>query len=328
MRASEVQGAVETLVRAGQPIYIWGPPGVGKSDVVRQAAASLNRQVVDIRALLLDPVDLRGLPRIGEDGRTSWSTPDFLPQSGNGILFLDELNAAPPLVQAACYQLVLDRRIGDYHLPRGWSVVAAGNRETDRSVTHRMPSALANRFTHIDFEVRLEDWISWALQEGMAPEVIAFLRFRPRLIHDFDPARNDKAFPTPRSWSFVSKILEVAEDDGLLKELIAGTVGPGAAAEFMGFLSACRELPTAEILLADPAGWRLPSDDPALLYALCELLASHASPESFGAITQIAADMPAEFSVLLIRDAVRKDASLVETPEFLDWAENHAEILV
>jgi hypothetical protein len=328
MRARAVQTAIETLVTAGQPLYIWGPPGIGKSDVVREAARALGRELVDIRALLLDPVDLRGLPRIDGEGRTSWSPPDFLPESGRGILFLDELNAAPPLVQAACYQLVLDRRIGDYRLPEGWSVVAAGNRETDRSVTHRMPSALANRFTHVDFEVRLEDWVDWALKEGMAPEVIAFLRFRPRLLHDFDPGRNEKAFPTPRSWAFVSRILDATDDGEILKPLVAGTVGAGAAAEFSGFLEVCRELPSAESLLADPRGWRLPQENPALLYALCELLASHASPESFVAITEIAAGLPVEFAVLLIRDSLRKDASLVDTGAFVDWAEAHAEILV
>ncbi|TWI76708.1 dynein-related subfamily AAA family protein [Desulfobotulus alkaliphilus] len=328
MRARLVQSTVETLVKAGQPLYLWGPPGIGKSDVVRQAAAAMDRELVDIRALLLDPVDLRGLPRIEKDGRTSWSPPDFLPVKGRGILFLDELNAAPPLVQAACYQLVLDRRIGDYKLPDGWSVVAAGNRETDRSVTHRMPSALANRFTHIDFEVRIEDWVDWALQEGIAPEVIAFLRFRPALLHHFDPTRNEKAFPTPRSWAFVSRILDATEDEEILSALVAGTVGAGAAAEFTGYLAVCRELPSAENLLSNPDTWKLPAEDPALLYALCELLASHASSKTFSAITRIASKLPVEFAVLLIRDAIRKDTRLVDTQEFILWAENHAEIFV
>lgn len=328
MRAAAVQSAVETLVRANQPLYIWGPPGVGKSDVVKAAALSLGRDLVDIRALLLDPVDLRGLPRITEDGKTSWSRPDFLPESGSGILFLDELNAAPPLVQAACYQLVLDRRIGEYRLPSGWSVVAAGNRETDRAVTHRMPSALANRFTHIDFDVRLEDWVDWAFQAEIAPEIIAFLRFRPKLLHDFDPTRNEKAFPTPRSWAFVSRILQGTEDPVLVADLVRGTVGAGAAAEFTGFLSLCERLPEATDLLENPEDWIVPEEDPALMYAVCELVASHAAPETFSGIAKIAGRLPVEFAVLLMRDAIRKDTTLVETPEFTDWAELHADVLV
>ena len=328
MRAAAVQSAIETLVTAGQPLYIWGPPGVGKSDVVREAARTLGRQLVDIRALLLDPVDLRGLPRIAEDGRTSWAQPDFLPTEGEGILFLDELNAAPPLVQAACYQLVLDRRIGDYKLPPGWAVVAAGNRESDRSVTHRMPSALANRFTHVEFDVRLEDWVDWAIGAGIAPEVIAFLRFRPRLLHDFDPTRNEKAFPTPRSWAFVSRILQSTEDPEILSSLVAGTVGEGAAAEFCGFLSVCRNLPAVEDLLTRPDDWEIPRGNPALLHAVCELLASHARKENFHSVVKIAHRMPTEFAVLMIRDAVRKDAELVDTQEFSTWAEAHADVLV
>lgn len=158
MKPSFMIEALRTLTKVNQPAFIWGPPGVGKSQLVAQVAAEQKKEMIDIRAVLLDPVDLRGLPHLGKDNTARWATPDFLPQEGEGILFLDELNAAPPLVQAACYQLTLDRKIGEYTLPDGWSVLAAGNRETDRSVTSRMPSALANRFIHLDFVVDLDDW--------------------------------------------------------------------------------------------------------------------------------------------------------------------------
>ena len=148
MRPSHVCEALHHLVRIRQPVFLWGPPGVGKSRLVADVARRQGRKLYDLRAVLLDPVDLRGLPRISDEGITSWCVPEFLPHpqdTEEGILFLDELNAAPPLVQAACYQLILDRRVGQYRLPDGWAVVAAGNRESDRAVTYRMPSALANR---------------------------------------------------------------------------------------------------------------------------------------------------------------------------------------
>jgi MoxR-like ATPase len=153
---------LKSLIEIQQPVFVLGPPGIGKSQVVAQVARQEGLALIDVRAVLLDPVDLRGLPHIDEQHRACWCPPDFLPQVGSGILFLDELNAAPPLVQAACYQLVLDLRLGEYQLPESWSIVAADNRETDRAVTHRMPSALANRFVHLNFDVDVEQWLVWA----------------------------------------------------------------------------------------------------------------------------------------------------------------------
>jgi MoxR-like ATPase len=194
MKPSLICATLNRLIKIRQPVFIWGAPGVGKSQIVAQVAAGQQLPLVDIRAVLLDPVDLRGLPHIDSEGRAHWSPPDFLPQNGSGVLFLDELNAAPPLVQAACYQLVLDRRIGEYRLPEGWSIIAAGNRETDRAVTHRMPSALANRFVHLSFDPDLGDWLVWAAAHDVSPEVVAFLRYRPGLLHAFDAQKDDKAF--------------------------------------------------------------------------------------------------------------------------------------
>ena len=178
MKASAITNALHTLFAAQQPVFIWGGPGIGKSAVVRQLARKLAIPLQDVRALLLDPVDLRGLPYLGADGRSKWATPDFLPKDGCGILFLDELNAAPAMVQASCYQLVLDRKLGEYTLPKDWAIVAAGNRDSDRAVTTRMPTPLRNRFVHLEFEVDLQEWSMWAIETGIRPEVIAFLRFR------------------------------------------------------------------------------------------------------------------------------------------------------
>jgi MoxR-like ATPase len=182
MKASVIYRALRALVAAKQPVFIWGGPGIGKSAIVRHLAAESALPLQDVRALLLDPVDLRGLPFLGQDGRSKWATPEFLPQGGSGILFLDELNAAPAMVQASCYQLVLDRKLGEYTLPEGWAITAAGNRDSGTTVTTRMPTPLRNRFVHLQFEVDLQDWSQWAIEAGIRPEVIAFLRFRQELL--------------------------------------------------------------------------------------------------------------------------------------------------
>jgi hypothetical protein len=294
---------------------------------VAQVAESQDYALQDIRAVLLDPVDLRGLPHIDNDGRAAWCPPDFLPIDGKGILFLDELNAAPPLVQAACYQLVLDRRLGNYRLPDGWRIVAAGNRETDRSVTHRMPSALANRFVHLDFDVDLEDWCAWAAENQVAPEVIAFMRFRPNLLHAFDPLKEEKAFPTPRSWEFVSGIVSAGSAVSRDYELLAGTVGEGAAAEFTGFQRLFHELPDPDALLNQPESADVP-DDPATLYAVCEVVAGKANAHNMPQVVAYARRLPPEFSVLLVRDAVKADREVVHTEAFNEWATAYSDVLL
>lgn len=327
MIPSRIATALSTLIPIGRPVFLWGPPGVGKSQVVAQAAQALGRDLTDIRAVLLDPVDLRGLPAIGDDGRSHWRPPAFLPREGTGVLFLDELNAAPPLVQAACYQLILDRRLGEYALPDGWSVVAAGNREQDRAVTHRMPSALANRMVHLDFEPHLEDWLAWAESAAIRPEVTAFVRFRPALLHDFDPSRAERAFPSPRTWEFVSNILAAGPSPEVEYDLFRGTVGEGAAAEFTGFLRVWRELPDTEAVLANPRQAPVPAE-PAAVYAICEALSRKAAAATMPALADYAARLPVEFGVLLMRDALRRDREIADTEAFAAWARDNAHVLV
>lgn len=327
MKPTQIVSALNALVSIRQPVFLWGAPGVGKSQIVSQVAAQQDLELRDIRAVLLDPVDLRGLPRIGDDGRSHWCPPAFLPVEGNGIIFLDELNAAPPLVQAACYQLILDRKLGEYCLPDGWTIVAAGNREQDRAVTHRMPSALANRMVHLDFDADIDDWVAWAQSAGIRPEVIAFLRFRPNLLHDFDPAVSEKAFPSPRSWEFVSAMLRAEPEEAVEYDLFRGAVGECGAAEFSGFLQIWRELPEPDAVLLAPESAPVPAE-PAAVYAICEALARKAAACTMDALVCYAARLPTEFGVLLMRDAVRQDKSVVQTDAFTRWAQANAHVLV
>ncbi len=330
MNPQQVISSLHTLIDIKQPVFIWGSPGIGKSQIVSQVAKEKNFKLIDIRAVLLDPVDIRGLPKISNDGQTSWCPPSFLPKSSctdNGIVFLDELNSAPPLVQAACYQLVLDRRVGEYILPDGWTVIAAGNGERDRSVTHRMPTALANRMVHIDMQTSVDDWLIWAEKSNIRPEILAFLRFRPSLIHDFDPQHSAKAFASPRSWEFMSRILNASVHESVEFELFQGTVGMSAATEFMGFLRVWRDLPTVENIIAKPSSIDVPSE-PATLYALCEALGGKTNTQNIDKVVEYALRMPAEFSVLLLRTAVCKDENLVHTGAFNDWAQKNAHVLM
>jgi len=315
------QALRQLVVEEQQPVFIWGSPGTGKSSVVNQLAAELGIALRDIRALLLDPVDLRGLPFVGKDGRSQWATPEFLPQDGEGILFLDELNAAPAMVQASCYQLVLDRKVGEYTLPEGWAIVAAGNRDSDRAATTRMPTPLRNRFVHLDLEVDVQEWSEWAIKANVRPEVIAFIRFRPELLSAFD--RDANAFPSPRSWEFVSRILNSRPDSSAEHELIAGAVGTGAATEFSAFLRMFRELPNIDSILLNPTQEPVP-ENAAAQYAVASALARCASDTNFDRISLYLNRLPTEFRVLCVRDATLRQPGIRSTAGYVRFAvENH-----
>lgn len=320
MKASAIVAALRALVAQRQPVFIWGGPGIGKSAVVDWLALSMKVQLQDVRALLLDPVDLRGLPHLS-DGRSKWATPDFLPRDGEGILFLDELNAAPAMVQASCYQLVLDRKLGEYTLPEGWSIIAAGNRDSDRAVTTRMPTPLRNRFVHLNFEVDMQEWCEWAVQAGIRPEIIAFLRFRPELLSAFN--RDDNAFPSPRTWEFVSRIMKASPPSAIEHELIAGAVGNGAATEFAAFLQIFRSLPNIDAILMNPRTEPVPVDA-AAQYAVASALAHCASDLNFDQVHTYLQRMPTEFGVLCVRDATLRSPDIRHTAGYTSWAvQNH-----
>lgn len=340
MRPSQIVSTLNCLLNAKQPTMIHGSPGVGKSDIVRQVAKQRGVELIDLRLSQLDPVDLRGVPSIDTKKRiTLWNTPNFLPTNGEGILFLDEINSAAQATQAAAYQLVLDRKLGDYVLPPGWDIVAAGNRVTDRAIVNEMSTALKNRFVHLEYEVNNEDWCSWALTSGITTEILSFIRFRPMLLNELDHRtdgeqerdrvqrlKNSNAFATPRSWEFMSNIIKQNPQQEIEYELYTGAVGEGPATEFMGYLKYYRDLPNLDALLLNPDTTNVP-EEPATLYALATGLAEKASPDSFERVVKYALRMPAEFQVLLMKDAVARDSVLTNSKSFNTWAIKNSHIL-
>ena len=251
---NEAKRSLRKCVKIKRPVFMWGPPGIGKSDIVHQIGAEQEREVIDVRLSLWEPTDIKGIPYYNADMKSmTWAPPSELPTdpTSTAILFLDELNSAAPATQAAAYQLILNRRVGTYVLPEGVSIVAAGNRETDKGVTYRMPAPLANRFVHIELRTDFDDWLMWATSNRVHEQVVGYVSFAKADLYDFDPRSASRAFATPRSWSFVSELLE---DDDLpentLTDLVAGAVGEGLAVKFMAHRKVAKQMPKPEDILA------------------------------------------------------------------------------
>lgn len=322
------------------PVMLWGPPGVGKSQMVAQVAAEHEVPVIDIRLSQMEPSDLRGIPfRVGD--HVEWAVPAMLPDAARhglrGILFLDEITSVPPSVSAAAYQLILDRRLGAYEVPLGWAIFAAGNRQGDRGVTYTMPAPLANRFSHFELDVNLDDWVVWAYAHGIDERLIGFLRFRPELLFEFDPAHNPVAFPSPRSWEFAHRALhKFGDNNELMVGALQACVGPAAGVELAAFVDNLDQLPDIDaILRGEQVSVPRETD---LQYAVASALVARAirvkdtpeAQESWGRILDYAGRFPQrEMGVMLVSDmhrAVGQD--LFGVPQFSVWAKAVADVML
>jgi hypothetical protein len=241
-----------------RPLFLWGPPGIGKSELVADITAELGGHMIDLRLGQMEPTDIRGIPFYNKEiGKMDWAEPIDLPTEELAaeypivVLFMDELNSAAPSVQAASYQLILNRGIGKYKLPKNVVLVAAGNRERDKGVTYRMPTPLANRFIHQEMRVDFPSYQEWAVNNNIHKDVVGYLSFAKQDLYDFDPKSASRAFATPRSWTFVSQLLEDEDgDDDTVMNLIAGTVGEGLAVKFMAHRKIAGRMPKPEDILS------------------------------------------------------------------------------
>ncbi len=328
MRASELTATITALVEQKVPTFLWGAPGIGKSSIVKQIADKKNLVFIDLRLALMDPTDLKGIPFYDKDSHTAlWAPPAFLPSDGEGILFLDELNAAPPSVQASAYQLILDRRVGEYELPDGWAIVAAGNRESDRGVTYRMPSPLANRFVHFEMDVDLNDWRDWAYKKGLDERIISYISYKNEHLFTFDAKSDDKSFATPRSWEYVDKILKSKLADTLVLNAVSGAVGKDVAVGFLGFVKVMGRLPNIESILESGEGEY--SSEVDVLYALSTGLVSAVlkDEKKLDNLLKYSLELKSEFSVMVVQDLQRNGVIMEHSRVFKEWVKKFLYLL-
>lgn len=322
MKVSEAIPALNAALDADIPPHLWGAPGIGKSELVAAVAKARGAALVDIRLNLFDPVDLRGLPTVA-NGATVWLKPAIWPadDSRETILFFDEMDRASPSVMSAAMQIVLDRRVGEHVLPASVRIVAAGNGRTDRTGTNKMPAALANRFCHFDIEADADAWAAWATGAGIDPALVAFIRFRPNLIHA--ESADGRTFPSPRQWAKVNRVM--GQPDHIRHALAKGLVGEGPAGELEAFVRVMRALPPLDSILQDPAGAPVPSD-PSARFAVAAALARRATDANLAAVLAYAGRLPREFEVMTAVDAIRRQPKLAETSAFVAWAVRNQDV--
>jgi len=328
MRASELTLTITALIEQKVPTFLWGAPGIGKSSIIKQIAKTKGLEFIDLRLALMDPTDLKGIPFYDKESHTAlWAPPAFLPKDGEGILFLDELNAAPPSVQASAYQLILDRQVGEYKLPDGWAIVAAGNREGDRGVTYRMPSPLANRFVHFEMDVNADDWRDWAYKKGLDERIISYLSYKSEHLFTFDAKSDKKSFATPRSWEYVDSILKSGLDESLVLNAVSGAVGKEVAVGFLSFIKVMSRLPNIADILDSGEG--VYSDEVDVLYALSTGLVSAVLRDEtqLDNLLKYTLGLKGEFAVMIVQDLQRNGVVMEHSEVFKEWVKKFIYLL-
>ena len=326
----EAADMLEVLTDKGDTVFLWGAPGIGKSDIVHQLGKKKGRKVMEFHAALRETVDLRGIPVPDlETGTTRWLVPDELPRADrdgeNGYLFCDEVNQASPQMQSALAGLMLYGVVGDYHLPKGWVVIAAGNRVSDRAAAQKTPSHMLNRFAHVTCVPNVEAWSKWAVANDVDPKLVAFVRFRRELLHRM-PRGDEKAFPTPRSLTKCSKYVGVAKS-ALRQKLFASHVGYDVAGELNGFIELYDSITGLDEIIANPTTAKVPTE-PSQKYATFTGLARKATRANFPAIMQYADRLDDEGQMILVHDSTIREPKLKETSAYSKWAVKHQDLIL
>lgn len=335
--ATQTVDALNTVLTAGLTPMLVGSPGIGKSDIVKSVAKMHNLKLIDMRLAQSDPTDLSGFPTLQNDGaRMDYAPPttfplenlDEIPKGYSGwLLFLDEINAAPPSIQAAAYKLVLDRQIGAHNLHKNVAVVCAGNKATDKAIVNRLSTAMQSRMIHINLMVDSDSWLDWANSNGIDHRVISFVKFRPELLHKFNPSHADDTFASPRTWEFLSKL--IIDKDKLNQvdhAVLVGTVGEGPATEFRAFCNVYKDLPDIETMINTPEVISIPNE-PGHQYAMTTLISHNASVDTITSLMLIIKKLPIEFQVVVLKDIYANNPALKEHSVIQSWIATNADRL-
>ena len=332
MRATALKSVLSACIAARKPVLIKGAPGVGKSDIVSNAAREAGAELIIFHPVVSDPTDFKGLPGIVNDKA------EFLPYgelrklldaTTPTIGFFDDLGQAPMSVQAAAMQLLLAREINGHKISDFVTFVAATNRREDKAGVSGLLEPVKSRFaTIVQLDVDVDDWINWALNENLPVEVIGYIKNRPEMLHKFAASADLVNSPSPRTVANLASLFEMKLPQEVELEVYTGAVGEPFAAEFLGFVKVYRDMIPPDMILLDPDNVAIPTNKPAVMYALCLALARKATENNFDRILRFSNRLPAEFNVLLVRDAIRVNAAVTTTKAFMEWASKNSDVML
>ena len=326
MRAEVMIRTLKELWAKRRTVCIEGAPGGGKTSIVQQVADDLGITYLH-RHMPTMLVEDFGIPDMGTGADAfKYKLPDWFPTDPDfeGIVCFDDRNQCGSDIQKVMANMCQQRELHGSAIPKGVMFISTGNRQSDRAGATKVLSHLRDRETVLELDTLIDDWTKWALDNGVAPQVVSFLRFRPNLLHDFDAQRENN--PTPRSWvEGVSDIIGIVSPEAEY-ECFKGAVGEGAAAEFVGFMKIARSLPNIDNLLMNPEKGDVP-EDPATLYAISGAIADKSTNANFDRVITYANRMPPEFGVLTVSYATRKDETLASTQAFTKWAVANQDVL-
>ena len=328
MNAKELERVLTICMKEGLPVLVKGPPGVGKTSVIRKVGENIKYHLIVSHPVVSDPTDYKGLPGIVK------GEAEFLPfgelrqlitAEEPTIFFLDDLGQAPAVVQAACMQLLLARRINGHAVSDKVVFVAATNRREDRAGVTGILEPVKSRFaTILELVAEADAWIEWAFENKMPAGLIGFIHFRPALICTTEATSDIVNHPCPRTFEHAGRLMNIGLDD---IETLSGTLGAGCAAELTGFLKVYKSLPNIAAIILKPDEAIVPTE-PTALYAVTSALVEKASPDNVPMIFKYGNRLPADFSTLLVRDMIRKSPKIQHTKSFVEWATKHKEVLM
>lgn len=332
----EAKILVMDILKAGLVPFLGSSPGIGKSDMSRQIAKEFNLKFVDERLSSADPTDLNGFPMIlnpGADRVKAGYIPmetfpivgDPVPKGYNGwLLCLDEFNSAPLAVQAAAYKVILDKQVGKHKLHKQVATICAGNLVGDKAIVNRLSTAMQSRLIHYHIICCPKAWMIWANKHDIDHRVKSFIKFKPELLHDFDPDHTDKTFPCPRTWEFMSKIIKTWKDIPQSKmPTLAGTVGGGAAMVFFSYCQIFEEIPTIEDIIANPTGVSF-GRDPSMEHAIAGLVGQYMTPSNANKLVEFITRLGIEFQVTTLRSAIARDPLVKKETNVGKWINTNA----
>lgn len=336
VNAPQAAEAILEDFKAGLVPMIHGSPGIGKSDIIRQVAEENNLLVIDKRLSQMDPTDLSGFPSLNKERtRSHYAPPEYFPLEGDPIpgdyngwlLFLDEINSAPPATQAGAYKLILDRGIEDKHLHANVVIAAAGNLSTDKAIVNNMSTAMQSRLQHYVLRVDLKAWIIWANKHGIDHRIVSYVSYKPEVLHNFDPEHNDFTFPCPRTWEFLSRKVSIYPGKEIVPNKIvsmAATVGEAAAREFYAFSQIYKDIPTIAEIVGNPTGVPM-SNEPSAQYAMAGMLGENISTLNAKPLMEYIQRMPIEFQILSLQRGRAKDRNLRKDKSVMNWIRENSD---